>query len=61
MFNNKVNTNKVSPKAKATNVSGELNSVSPVNWLTIFTVMVVIASNGLIDNLAEAPALAQQS
>ena len=44
------------PSAKATSVSGELKSVSPVSWLTIFTVTVVIASNGLSDSRAAAPA-----
>ena len=42
--------NSVIPSAKATSVSGEAKSVSPVNWPTIYTVMVVIASNGLSDS-----------
>ena len=40
-------TNSVRPSAKATSVCGELNSRSPVNWLTILTVIVVTGSNGL--------------
>ncbi|MCY1309541.1 hypothetical protein D9M70_596460 [compost metagenome] len=44
------------PSAKATSVCGEVNSRSPVNWLTIFTVTVVIGSKGLICMRAATPA-----
>ena len=56
MLSARVKTNKVRPNAKATSVSGLANSVSPVNWLTIFTVTVVIASKGFRLSLAAAPA-----
>ena len=51
-----VNTNSVSPRANATSVCGELNSRSPVSWLTIFTVIVVTGSSGLSVRFAAMPA-----
>jgi hypothetical protein len=56
MFMASVTKNSVMPRAKATSVCGELNSRSPVSWLTILTVIVVIASNGLPVKLAATPA-----
>ena len=44
------------PSAKATKASGDEKSASPVNWLTILAVIVVIASKGFIDRRAAAPA-----
>ena len=43
------------PSAKATSASGLAKSVSPVSWLTILAVTVVIASNGLSDKLGRGP------
>ena len=44
------------PSAKATRASGEAKSLSPVSWLTILAVTVVIASNGFRLSRAAAPA-----
>ena len=43
MFSPSVTAKSVRPRAKATSVSGAAKSVSPVSWLTILTVIVVIA------------------
>ena len=37
-------TKSVMPSAKATSASGDAKSASPVSWLTIFAVTVVMAS-----------------
>ena len=43
MLRIKVTINKINPNANAERVSGELNSKSPTNELTIVTVTVVIS------------------
>ena len=47
-------TKSVMPSAKATSVCGEVNSRSPVSWLTILTVTVVIGSNVRVSPAAVA-------